>query len=158
MVQNLSEYIHEKNHKKRLNLNVFDLIYKKKNEAVKNKLKMLKIAESKINEELDISYILNKLEEIEKLKLVLLNSEQIMLFDLIAKPIIRVNNNDQFSVNSPVIEILGRTKKIEETNDEKLNDLILYYNEAKYCKKHNGKDIRLMNLLDKDIRQYLDYK
>ncbi|EWS76752.1 transmembrane protein, putative (macronuclear) [Tetrahymena thermophila SB210] len=47
----------------------------------------------KLYNHLDIVYILNKLIEFEKLKKLLLNENQLRLFDYIPKPIIKVNKN-----------------------------------------------------------------
>ena len=40
----------------------------------------------KIDEKLDIIYIINKLMEIDKLKLLLLNKEELHLFEFLPKP------------------------------------------------------------------------
>lgn len=41
---------------------------------------------NKIDEKLDIIYIINKLLEIDKLKLLLLNKEELHLFEFLPKP------------------------------------------------------------------------
>ena len=40
----------------------------------------------KINNALDITYIIKKLQEIDKLKMILLSTDQIKLFDFLPKP------------------------------------------------------------------------
>lgn len=48
----------------------------------------LDYANNKVKEKLDIAYILKKLYELEKLKFILLNEDQLSLFNYLPKPII----------------------------------------------------------------------
>lgn len=57
--------------------------------------KLLKKGLSQIDEVLDISYIMKKLVEIDLLKLLILNENQMHLFDCIPKPAISINDNTQ---------------------------------------------------------------
>lgn len=57
--------------------------------------KLLKKGLSQIDEVLDISYIMKKLVEIDLLKLLILNENQMHLFDCIPKPAISINENTQ---------------------------------------------------------------
>lgn len=50
---------------------------------------------NKINNSLDITYIVKKLQEIDKLKMILLSPDQIKLFDFLPKPNIDLNSNNK---------------------------------------------------------------
>lgn len=52
------------------------------------KSKMIQYGMEKLNQHLEINYIIDKLLELEKLKKLLLNYEQMKLFELVPKPII----------------------------------------------------------------------
>ena len=45
----------------------------------------------KVRERVDIVYILEKLVEIDKLKILLLNDDQLKLFDFLPKPTVKYN-------------------------------------------------------------------
>ncbi len=49
----------------------------------------------KIEKRLDPVYILNKLSELDKLKMVLLTKNQIKLFDYLPKPLIYFENEEE---------------------------------------------------------------
>lgn len=46
---------------------------------------------SRVNKSIDILYIIKKLNEIDKLKMILLSKEQIKLFDYLPKPTIPID-------------------------------------------------------------------
>ena len=52
----------------------------------------------KIEKQLDITMIITKLLELEKLKHFLLNDHQVKLFDYIPKPVIKINQPNSTSV------------------------------------------------------------
>lgn len=53
---------------------------------------MIKTSKIKVNERLDIVYILKKLVEIDKLKMLLLNDQQRRVFDYLPKPVVNYSN------------------------------------------------------------------
>lgn len=59
----------------------------------------------KITHTLDITYIIKKLQEIDKLKLILLSSDQIKLFDYLPKPKLglhmKASENEYCSILKP---------------------------------------------------------
>ncbi|EAS01174.2 transmembrane protein, putative (macronuclear) [Tetrahymena thermophila SB210] len=67
---------------------LFGLDYKieDKNE----KMRIYRMAEQKIEQDLDITHILKRLYDIDKLKLLLLDEQQIQLFNTLAKPVIKI--------------------------------------------------------------------
>jgi hypothetical protein len=62
---------------------------------------MMCLAERKLKERVDIVYIVNKLQEIDKLKYLLLNKNQLKLFEVIGKPEISISKAD-IPPNNPV--------------------------------------------------------
>jgi len=52
------------------------------------KEKLFLLSEKKFKKETDIVYILQKIQEFEKFKMIMLNEKQLGLFDLLAKPLI----------------------------------------------------------------------
>ena len=59
----------------------------------KRKIKVLWLAKKQIDMKLDISYIMSKILEIEKLKYIIFDSNQLFLFDLMPKPKIFAKKN-----------------------------------------------------------------
>ena len=118
----------EENEKKSLKINLFEYIKSKLPCFSKNsKIALFDKAEKLIQEELNIVHILEKVKELEKLKIILLNNEQLALFNLIAKPLIWTNlDGRQKEEKTPAMEIseLIFHSKREETNFEILNRYI----------------------------------
>ncbi|CAD8114123.1 unnamed protein product [Paramecium sonneborni] len=103
-----------------------------------------------IYNQIDIIFIFNKLIEIDKLKKILLNDDQQILFNYIHKPIIQLDQRENMSCNQ---NLYNQNKlSFEEEITQALNS----YNVIKENnnKKHENKTI--MNLLDKDIQFILD--
>lgn len=60
----------------------------------RNKTPDIKLFEHGVNksdEKFELRYIINKLQEIDKLKLLLLSEEQLILFNFLSKPILTEN-------------------------------------------------------------------
>ena len=103
--------------------------------------------------EIDFFNILKKIQEIEKLKLVLLSPQQIQLFNLLSKPMIF--EEDQMSdimKNSAGFKI---SAMIENSNLATDNILEFYKN----IKQEKACDIdeRLVNLIDKSLEDFMKY-
>ncbi|KAL4432683.1 hypothetical protein ABPG74_004976 [Tetrahymena malaccensis] len=108
------------------------------------KLKKLFILEgvNQVKNSLDIQNIIQKLQEIDKLKQILLNEEQLKLFEIIPRPTLNIQNEQ------------NKTKKQDITNmqqEEKINNaynsLIKVINQPFISKK----DFKIIFLLDKQI-------
>ena len=90
---------------------------------------------------MDISHILNKLEEFEKLKIILLNTQQLALFSFISQELISLDKNklkehemtnlkmfkkDKENLANIIIEFRDKIKfSDEESIDEKLYKLLI---------------------------------
>ena len=69
-------------------------------EESKNKLELINRGLDLVDKTLDISYIMNKLIELDKLKMLMLNKAQLGLFELIPKPVISLSRNKLPSLHS----------------------------------------------------------
>lgn len=74
-----------------------------KSDSLNKKLKVLKEGKKRIDERLDIFNVLRKLREVDKLKVLLLENEQLVLFDSLPKPHLKLKQN-----KSPVKSLKGR--------------------------------------------------
>ena len=131
-----------------------DLIRKQNNGFLK-KLEALKIATSKIKQDLDITNIMQKFQEVDKLKLILFNKEQLMLFNLIAKPEILLDEENG-SEKDPGIMISQNLKNLNERSDQNFMELVFYYNKIKKKKGQDDLEGRLIKLIDSDMKKYLE--
>ncbi|EAR82909.2 zinc knuckle protein, putative (macronuclear) [Tetrahymena thermophila SB210] len=122
--------------------------------ASSNYLKLKKIFVLKgyeqVQKNLDIQYILQKLQEIEKLKSILLNDDQIKLFELLPRPVLKSGN---FSKSTLKQNQLSKNYNISQ--EEKVNkayeSLINILNQ----KKKTQRDHQLIQLLDDQMYQTL---
>jgi len=60
--------------------------------------KYIKLTKKKVNERIDIVYILQKLVEIDKLKMILLNEQQRRVFDYLPKPVVDLDKKKPMSL------------------------------------------------------------
>ncbi|CAD8086217.1 unnamed protein product [Paramecium sonneborni] len=101
----------------------------------------------KIIKQMDILYIMKKLQEIDKLKMILLTESQIKVFDYLQKPTIPLNpNSKQFSINQHYYSILKPMKSdFQRAVDAQ--------NAFKEIVDHleNPINVRLINSIDKSI-------
>lgn len=114
----------------------------------KFKEKLFFKAEQKFEYEIDIVNILQRLQDIEKLKKVLLNEKQIALFNLMAKPMIYTEsegNDGMLDINS------------SKTKNENLKDAINYYKKMGASLEVCDVDQRLFKLLDKNINDFKNH-
>ncbi|EAR85869.2 transmembrane protein, putative (macronuclear) [Tetrahymena thermophila SB210] len=132
----------------------------------------LSYSTNKITELTDIEFILNKLIELEKLKHLLLNQQQLKLFDYIPKPkitkdVIKINSICQSSQQKEEENPPVKNKKIEFQEFNLLATLnktkceidmegqIAYYQISKCQKKLSKLDTKLLSFLGQDTQQML---
>lgn len=109
-------------------------------------------AEGVYEKEIDIVNILQRLQEIEKLKLVLLDEKQVALFNLLAKPMLYIERKGtQTGGGLYMSEMLSATVK-----KENLMAALEYY-EKLAEKGGNDVDVRLCKLLDQNIKEFKKY-
>ena len=127
----------------------FFLPFRKKSN---NKLKRLKAGQKAIEEKIDISYILEKFYEIDKLKMILFSPEQYHLFEYLSKPLILKNaqidlshSKDQKLYSGYETNLIGKTKRL--------------YSSFKKIKQQNELtpiDRKLIDFLDDDLKNVLE--
>ena len=126
-------------------------IKKKRNKVYQNKYKRIMTGKKVLEEKLDISYLLKKFYEIDKLKMLLLNENQFQLFDYLPKPVILRNFkidlgniNSNFSNYESTDDVMYKAKKISEAfqNIMKQNEL-------------SNIDKKLIDLLDDNVKNLL---
>ncbi|CAK79485.1 unnamed protein product (macronuclear) [Paramecium tetraurelia] len=83
------------------------------------KYKQLSYSIQKLDKCLDILFIIDKLQEIDKLKMILLSKEQVQLFDFLPKPLICLDpSNQQLSENYQYSSLLKPYKGLKEKSLE----------------------------------------
>ena len=88
-----------------------------KTDQTQKKIQLINKGLDMVDNTLDISFIMNKLIELDKLKLLLLNKSQLSLFQIIPKPVISLTKpRKQTSLHHDFSNLLN-----DELNDDKLN-------------------------------------
>ncbi|KAM3144230.1 hypothetical protein pb186bvf_003692 [Paramecium bursaria] len=95
---------------KKLKLNCFEYVYFLRclTQNDQSKQQQIEFATQRMDKSLDILYLIKKLSEIDKLKMILLTQDQIQVFDYLPKPTIPMNpskqspQNQYFSILRPV--------------------------------------------------------
>lgn len=108
--------------------------------------------------ELDIMKILAKIQEIEKLKLILLNEDQLILFDSLAKPMASLNNyedeEDRENGSNSSFRMTTLTTNYKKANrDEKR--FVVSYNNIRNASDGNPINQRLLDLLRKNLEKFV---
>lgn len=76
-----------------------------------------------------------------------------MLFNLISRPEIRIDDEKTISPGSLMFHNL---KGLKDQTDQKILEMVLYFNQIKSKRKIDDVDLRLMSFLDKDMKRYLE--
>ena len=143
---------------KNFNINILNLMIAKGKLTFGRKLshkeKLILKAEEVFYKEIDIVSILIKLQEIEKLKYVLLNPSQISLLKLLDKPVIHCdddNKNLMMQLSRTIIESgKRRSRAIKE------NTLVDNYKQLIRSENKSEIDSRILQLLDDEMKLYLE--
>ena len=108
--------------------------------------------------EIDYFMVLRKLQEIDKIKLILFSPEQIKLFNLLSKPMIfeeeeisdEIQREDGF-------RIAMRMDNLKMMTDRSvMREVLEYYKKIKE-KKGSKIDERLLNLIEQSLEQFNKY-
>ena len=96
---------------------------------------------------MDITYIIRKLEELEKLKIVIFNSEQIALFNFISKEFISLNDENVKS------HTLTKMMNFLNSQEELANLIINFKNKINSNQvKVKNIDKKLYDLISEDLK------
>ena len=130
------------------------LLFKHKKFKLTNVERLFMKGEEQIAEEMDLLKILKKLQDIDKLKRILLSEDQLYFFNLLSKPMIILENQInkvkkekvlderfKFAVNEK--PILGKGKLME------------LYDDMRRRSEGSHIDKRILRLLDDDVNSFL---
>jgi len=154
-INEFEEYLkqHEQ-HNKNFNINITNFMIAKGKKFVGRKLtqkeKLLLKAEEVFDKEIDIVSILLKLQEIEKLKFVLLNPSQISLLKLLDKPVISCDEDNQ-----NLMVQLSRTileSGLISSRFRRKNTLVENYKHMIRSENKSEIDCRILQLLDDEMK------
>ena len=113
------------------------------------KQKIIYEAENTFKAELDIVNILTKLHDLEKLKMILLNEDQLILFNCLAKPSISLNDQDIHENMKDTAQIkMMKIRRISEKFKDHSNKIQDSYNKILNEKENGIINQRLIELID----------
>ena len=155
--KNLSEYLSSKKKQHFFNLGCWGyakLLIKQKRFSLTNKEKLFLKAENQIMKEFDILHIIRKLQEINKLKHLLLNDDQMVLFNLLSKPMIVLDEND--SQKDEAYRYKSSVGKTKNLTKDKISNI---YKGIKAKVETNSAtviDAKIITFLDEDVLKYMN--
>ena len=132
----------------------FPLVLKKKSKKrIKDNFQYERLNKGKnlIIEKLDFAYILKKLYEVDKLKMLLLNENQYHLFEYSSKPVIQNNSEINFG-NSKNAKFIS----LETDTMNKAKRLFHAYNEIINQKELSEMDKKLIDILEDNVKLMLN--
>jgi len=163
-LEKFEEFKKESSQKFIMNFNIFEYFRLNFRNFFRIKLspkeKLFLKGEEIYDNELDIIYILKKLQEVEKLKIILFNNEQMTLFHLLDKPMIYMEEGEgdfeedlegNRNPSKKMSEILNKTKGVSR---ERLRQVLSYFNNLDSNSQMNEIDKRLVNLVDKNLANF----
>ena len=132
------------------------------------KKKQIKFTVGKVKERLDIVYILNKLVEIDKLKMLFLDPQQIKLFEYLPKPVVPKQADSvaasaaesqlqcSRSAESPAFNRsqIWNMMHSDKSYIEKVSEAYKSYNQIMQRPRLSEIDSKLIDLLDPQLKQY----
>jgi len=153
-MKTLEEFVKFSEKKNHISFNIFHFInvHMKKlwRCGLNFKESLFERAQNVFEEEIDIIKILQRIQDIEKLKQLLLTDKQLLLFDLMDKPMIYLENNQNKFNSSPT------TNRKESTLDN-YKKALDYYKELEQSKKKNPIDEKLFSLIQNHIQTFQKY-
>lgn len=115
-----------------------------KSDTIKNKMAILNEGINRINERLDIFNVFKKLREFDKLKVLLLENEQFVLFHSLPRPELALKEKESVDPHAPT-----NIKDPQFIQDKLRKDLILHsYQNIKQKKRVTMLDTKLLEIYD----------
>lgn len=156
----LNEYSEALTHENNINISVFQAIKLNISKffgcAMSSKEKLINKACNIFSEELDLVSILKRLQEMEKLKIILLNEKQLCLFNLLAKPMIYVESETDIKEIHSGLKLFNllKLKDDKKENNENHKKTLRIYEEMITSDKLSEIDERILNLIDKNLEKF----
>ncbi|CAD8206985.1 unnamed protein product [Paramecium octaurelia] len=126
----------------------------------KRKREMFTKVKLEILRQLDIVKIIEKLHQIDMLRLVLLNEEQNNLFDLLPKPLLQIGQEIPDNLADEFFQEMELQKSFRMINNKKLQTKLKdYYSSFSSLQQDRHKstiDDKLLHMIDKNIVQFFE--
>lgn len=129
----------------------------------KSKLKLYQRASNDLMKYINIKELVQTLQQLEKLKVVVFNKNQLALFNFLSKPLITLdgkteNNEEDESFSDLSGTKVSRIMRYMQGNNikEQCKDIISYYNNLLETGDYSEIDKKLFELLDDDFRTIID--
>ncbi|KAL4496249.1 hypothetical protein ABPG72_012986 [Tetrahymena utriculariae] len=122
-----------------------------------NKVKQMKYTNKKVKKRLDIIYILEKLIEIDKLKVLLLNPDQINLFDYMPKEFVQFNSMENKDIYDKDNKFATWSLLCaEKTALDKYSNACIAYHHIQQNSNKTKIDKKLIQMLDPQVKRYFN--
>lgn len=119
------------------------------------KQKLFEKARRRAFEEMDFFMVMRKMQEIDKIKLLLFNQQQLQLFNLISKPMIFVEDHICEEIkNEERFKMAVMMEKSKGLNDKREVKQLLEYYKKLNENKQNEIDQRLLVLVDRSLEEF----
>ena len=153
----LEEFLKFRDHKNKIKFSTFEYIKycvkKMCRMAFSFKEKLFIKAQDTFENEIDIVNILQRIQDIEKLKYLLLNEKQMALFNVLEKPMIYVDENR--NPNRTSFSLIFAPKKI--SSKLQVQKAFDYYQELQQGREMDTIDQKLFYLVDKRFKTFQKY-
>ena len=158
LFKNLDEYQKIKQKENRFVLGFFKflwlVLFRKKSNLTEDENLFIN-AQNQIKSELDILKIMKRLQDIEKLKRILLSKEQLYLFNLMSKPMIKegeILNIRKMKRGNNEFKIQFSEKELTHLGKSELAQM---YKEVQTKSQNSEVDSRILKMLDEDVKTFL---
>ena len=164
-IKNFKEWAAMHQKKQKVTMSIFEflkmLVVETFHLNMSPKEKMMSEAQKIFAEEMDVITILKKLQDVEKLKRIVLNDKQLSLFNFIAKPMIYHNFESE---SNRSIQNLRRisTSFSKNSSSPKINEIhdsqkiLQIYQDLKNSENLEEIDKRLMKLIDRNFETFVE--
>ena len=120
----------------------------KLSESIKKKIMIRKSIKKKFQNQVDLLQILSKLQEIDKLKLILLDEDQLILFNYLAKPILYFDEN---KMEEEEMDCSAKMAIYLKDCQEKSCEITKIFEKMVEKEKISDVDKRLLNFIHEEI-------
>ncbi|CAD8164378.1 unnamed protein product [Paramecium octaurelia] len=128
----------------------------------KKKKKMFTDVKQDILSQMDVVKIIQKLQEVDLLKFILLNDEQYKMFDLLPKPIFQDEKLQMEDMSNEFCSEAGYQKTFRAINHNKklqsknLKDYYCSFSSLQQDKRRSSVDDKLLSMIDRNIVQFFE--
>ena len=161
-VEKLQEYMDVSSKTNMLNFNIieymrlqFKRLFKRK---ITDKEKLFLKGVEIYDKELDIVYILRKLQEIEKIKLIIFDNQQLTLFNILEKPLIFLTHDEEegrrLSRMSPSQRMTQMLRSTTNVDHDQLKKVFEHFENLKTNSELTDIDKRLMDLVNNNLQKF----